>query len=253
MFAFLYFGVLVPNVPEGAWQISAYVINGFVFIFHIVIHIISVSLNPADVNVRAKASKGPLPTFDRSKHSHVIENEYCHICEVKVGKKSKHCSACNMCVFEFDHHCKWLNNCVGGRNYRLFISCVGSALLGSLNIFIAALVLIVAYFEGSSWLFQNKIISINSLRATPVYGEGNSTTDLSSLSSTFEPFLESSSTFPNATIPGTLTFLFLQVNGTIWINQLCVHHCCSCIASNCSTRSFVRIPCISNVPKLLNI
>lgn len=59
-------------------------INALVFIFHIVIHLISVSLNPADINVRAKANKGPLPKFDRSKHSHVIENDFCHICEVKV-------------------------------------------------------------------------------------------------------------------------------------------------------------------------
>lgn len=66
------------------FYLNYFQINALVFIFHIVIHLISVSLNPADINVRAKANKGPLPKFDRSKHSHVIENDFCHICEVKV-------------------------------------------------------------------------------------------------------------------------------------------------------------------------
>ncbi|KAF8774784.1 uncharacterized protein LOC129984616 [Argiope bruennichi] len=209
MFAILYFVVLVPNMPEGAWQTSAYIINGCVFIFHIVIHLISVSLNPADRNVRAKVNEGPLPTFDRSKHSHVIENEYCNICEVKVGKKSKHCSACNKCVSEFDHHCKWLNNCVGGRNYRLFIMCVSSALFGSLIIFMTALALIVAYFDGASWMFYNK--NFFHVLTTPSV-ENNYTTVWSLLSSTSEPFPES-----NITLIGKHTILGLKVPGTLWI------------------------------------
>ncbi|GFQ72919.1 probable palmitoyltransferase ZDHHC11 [Trichonephila clavata] len=211
MFAILYFGVLVPNMPEGPWQISAYIINGSVFIFHIVIHLISVSLNPADINVRAKANKGPLPTFDRSKHSHVIENEYCNICEVKVGKKSKHCSACNKCVSEFDHHCKWLNNCVGGRNYRLFISCVSSALLGSLIIFVSALVLIVAYFKGASWLLHYNYEP--NIRTTPLMDNGTTISPV--LLSTLDPLQESSSL--NITHTGTQTLLFVEVQGVFWI------------------------------------
>ncbi|XP_015922315.1 palmitoyltransferase ZDHHC1 [Parasteatoda tepidariorum] len=217
MFAVLYFGVLVPNMPEGAWRISAYTINGLVFTFHIVIHLISVSLNPADINVRAKGITGPLPSFDRSKHSHVIENEYCHICEVKVGKKSKHCSACNKCVSEFDHHCKWLNNCVGGRNYRLFICCISSALFGSLIIFVSSLVLIVAYFEKATWLFYPQYDLSSLLRVTTGSTEAVNVTDPYS-SSTFGVFSDSQ-TFPppNITLSDNLIFLTFQIQGTIWI------------------------------------
>ncbi|EEC11297.1 zinc finger protein, putative, partial [Ixodes scapularis] len=85
---------------------------------HFTSHAFSITIDPADSNVRAKNVQGPLPPFDRNKHAHVIENQFCYICEVKVGNRSKHCSTCNKCIEKFDHHCKWLNNCVGIRNYR---------------------------------------------------------------------------------------------------------------------------------------
>ncbi len=31
-----------------------------------------------------KNSTAPVPTFDRSKHKHVIEEGYCHICQCRV-------------------------------------------------------------------------------------------------------------------------------------------------------------------------
>ena len=44
------------------------------------------TINPADDNSirRMNAINKPLPVFNRSKHKHVIENGYCHICEVEV-------------------------------------------------------------------------------------------------------------------------------------------------------------------------
>nr|XP_025126549.1 probable palmitoyltransferase ZDHHC11B isoform X2 [Bubalus bubalis] len=87
-----------------------------------------------------------MPTFDRSKHPHVIQNQYCHLCEVTVSAKAKHCSACNKCVSGFDHHCKWLNNCVGSRNYWCFFSSVASASAGLLCIIIILLYILFQYF-----------------------------------------------------------------------------------------------------------
>ncbi|KAG0452053.1 hypothetical protein HPP92_026177 [Vanilla planifolia] len=43
---------------------------------------------------------------------------FCSLCEVEVGKYSKHCRVCDKCVDQFDHHCRWINNCVGRKNYR---------------------------------------------------------------------------------------------------------------------------------------
>ncbi|XP_053305580.1 palmitoyltransferase ZDHHC1 [Spea bombifrons] len=129
-FTIVAFGVLLPLLPQN-WLAAGYICTGALFAFHLVVHLLAVSIDPADDSVRAKNSTGPLPAFDRSKHAHVIENMHCYICEVDVGSKSKHCSICNKCVSSFDHHCKWLNNCVGGKNYWLFFNCLISALLGT--------------------------------------------------------------------------------------------------------------------------
>jgi len=118
-FAVSYFVFMIPCMPSKEAKWIAGVINGVVLTAHLVIHALSVYCNPADDNVIQRYSSKAKPTpFDRSKHEHVIENQFCYICEVLVGPKSKHCSVCNKCVSQFDHHCKWLNNCVGGKNYR---------------------------------------------------------------------------------------------------------------------------------------
>ncbi|XP_029821462.1 probable palmitoyltransferase ZDHHC1 isoform X4 [Manacus vitellinus] len=43
-----------------------------------------VSIDPADANVREKNYLGPLATFNRNQHAHVIENHHCHVCDVDV-------------------------------------------------------------------------------------------------------------------------------------------------------------------------
>ncbi|NWS41281.1 ZDHC1 palmitoyltransferase, partial [Probosciger aterrimus] len=128
-FALVGFGILAPLLPRH-WLPAGYICPGVCFIYHLVVHLTAVSIDPADANVRAKNYLGPLATFNRNQHAHVIENHHCHVCDVNVSAKSKHCGTCNKCVCGFDHHCKWLNNCVGERNYWLFLNSVLSAILG---------------------------------------------------------------------------------------------------------------------------
>ncbi|NXD84384.1 ZDHC1 palmitoyltransferase, partial [Halcyon senegalensis] len=128
-FALVGFGILVPLLPRH-WLPAGYVCPGACFIYHLIVHLTAVSIDPADASVREKKYLGPLATFNRNQHAHVIENHHCHVCDVDVSAKSKHCGTCNKCVCGFDHHCKWLNNCVGERNYWLFLNSVLSAILG---------------------------------------------------------------------------------------------------------------------------
>ncbi|XP_010855431.1 PREDICTED: probable palmitoyltransferase ZDHHC11 [Bison bison bison] len=143
--AFTTFGVFIPLLPHD-WRYIAYSVTGGIFFFHFLVHLIAISIDPAEASVRLKNYSQPMPTFDRSKHPHVIQNQYCHLCEVTVSAKAKHCSACNKCVSGFDHHCKWLNNCVGSRNYWCFFSSVASASAGLLCIIIILLYIFFQYF-----------------------------------------------------------------------------------------------------------
>ncbi|XP_030622405.1 palmitoyltransferase ZDHHC1 [Chanos chanos] len=154
-FAITGFGVFVPLLPTH-WIPAGYICTGITFVCHLFVHLIAVSIDPADYNVRAKSYKGPMPVFDRTKHAHVIENCHCYLCEVDVGPKSKHCSACNKCVASFDHHCRWLNNCVGSRNYWLFLNSVISALLGIFLVVIIASYVFVEFFLDPSKLRSDK-------------------------------------------------------------------------------------------------
>ncbi|KFR02987.1 putative palmitoyltransferase ZDHHC1, partial [Nipponia nippon] len=144
-FALVGFGILVPLLPRH-WLPAGYICPGVCFIYHLVVHLTAVSIDPADANVREKNYLGPLATFNRNQHAHVIENHHCHVCDVDVSAKSKHCGTCNKCVCGFDHHCKWLNNCVGERNYWLFLNSVLSAILGLGLLLLVACYIFVEFF-----------------------------------------------------------------------------------------------------------
>ncbi|XP_077860694.1 palmitoyltransferase ZDHHC11 isoform X6 [Macaca mulatta] len=140
------FGIFIPLLPH-VWKYIAYVVTGGIFFFHLIVHLIASCIDPADFNVRLmKNYSQPMPIFDRSKHAHVIQNQFCHLCKVTVNKKTKHCISCNKCVSGFDHHCKWINNCVGSRNYWFFFSTVASATAGMLCLITILLYILVQYF-----------------------------------------------------------------------------------------------------------
>ncbi|NXL83589.1 ZDHC1 palmitoyltransferase, partial [Alectura lathami] len=144
-FALVGFGILVPLLPIH-WLPAGYICPGVCFIYHLVVHLTAVSIDPADAKVREKNYLGPLVTFSRNQHAHVIENRHCHVCDVNVSAKSKHCGSCNKCVCGFDHHCKWLNNCVGERNYWFFLNSVVSAILGLGLLLLVAFYVFVEFF-----------------------------------------------------------------------------------------------------------
>ncbi|XP_059948657.1 palmitoyltransferase ZDHHC11-like [Mesoplodon densirostris] len=155
---FTTFGIFIPFLPP-EWRYIAYSVTGGIWLFYILAHLVVVSIDPAEASVRLKSYSRSVPTFDRSKHAHVIERQYCYLCKVTVNVKSKHCIACNKCVSGFDHHCKWLNNCVGSRNYWYFFASVASASAGLLCVVAMLLYVFTQYF-----------INPARLRTDPHYG-----------------------------------------------------------------------------------
>lgn len=60
-------------------------ITAVAFMVHFFSHVAAVTIDPADASVRAKQSySSPMPLFDRSKQSHVIQDLHCYLCDVKV-------------------------------------------------------------------------------------------------------------------------------------------------------------------------
>lgn len=58
---------------------------GIAFAVHFFTHIAAVTIDPADASVRAKHSySSPMPVFDRTKQSHVIQDLHCYLCDVNV-------------------------------------------------------------------------------------------------------------------------------------------------------------------------
>ncbi|XP_037308650.2 palmitoyltransferase ZDHHC11 [Pungitius pungitius] len=164
--AIVSFGVYIPLLPL-PWKPVVYALTGIAFIVHVFAHIAVLTIDPADVNVRAKQSySSPMALFDRSKQTHVIQDLHCYLCDVRVGPKVKHCGVCNKCVEDFDHHCKWLNTCVGGRNYRCFFVALCSAMLGILLLVVVILFIFIQHY-----------LDPNSLRTAPQFDSlmGNGT------------------------------------------------------------------------------
>uniref|UniRef100_A0A3Q0S4J4 Palmitoyltransferase n=1 Tax=Amphilophus citrinellus TaxID=61819 RepID=A0A3Q0S4J4_AMPCI len=140
------FGIYIPLLPL-PWKHVAYTLMGIVFIVHFFTHIAALTIDPADVSVRAKQNYStPMPLFDRTKQPHVIHDLHCYLCDVKVGPRVKHCSICNKCVEDFDHHCKWLNTCVGGRNYRYFFLALCSATIGIFLLVVVVLFIFIQHY-----------------------------------------------------------------------------------------------------------
>lgn len=160
------FGIYIPLLPL-PWNLVVYALTGIAFIVHLFAHIAAMTIDPADISVRAKQRySSPMVIFDRTKQPHVIQDLHCYLCDVKVGPRVKHCGICNKCVEDFDHHCKWLNTCVGGRNFWCFFLALSSAMLG---VFLLVGVI--------SLIFIQHYLDPNSLRTAPQYDSmlGNGT------------------------------------------------------------------------------
>lgn len=145
--------VIIPAFHVNV-RLPLYITLSILLTIHVITHIVALIIDPADVELRKISTRKVVPEFDRTKHSHVIENGRCHLCNIKTSsQRTKHCSVCNKCVQAFDHHCKYLNSCVSKtRNYVPFLMCVVSAVAAVLVILAAALAQIVLFYVNPSWL-----------------------------------------------------------------------------------------------------
>ncbi|XP_035679051.1 palmitoyltransferase ZDHHC1-like [Branchiostoma floridae] len=213
-FGVIHFGVLVPVMPA-EWQIAGYIIVGIFLALHCILHIWSLTVNPADDNVIRKWKGLEPKKYDRTMQAHVIENNRCYICDTDVCASAKHCRLCNKCVSGFDHHCRWLNSCIGDKNYKLFISCLVSALVGAVLILAISIYVTVMYFVDPSALHYAQQGILVSAVVTPV---------ASDLPSVTPNVLSNDTSILPATTPGQSSsmtykyYLFAEVPGEAFVS-----------------------------------
>lgn len=89
MVALLYFGFFVHYIP-GLYRIPFYLLPTVLLLLLVISLAGATSINPAELSFRKKlADLGSgrtisRPKFNRLQHNHVIENRYCHLCQVAV-------------------------------------------------------------------------------------------------------------------------------------------------------------------------
>jgi hypothetical protein len=100
-----------------------------------------------DIHVVSAGKPRNLDYVKYAGHS-VIYDNFCNICNVQVGIRTKHCKPCNKCVGGFDHHCEYLGTCVGERNYVYFFCSIilgQCGLLFFLGLAVYAIILFCIY------------------------------------------------------------------------------------------------------------
>jgi hypothetical protein len=83
--------ILIPSFRPLYVRAPLYATISALLSIHIFSHIAALLIDPADNELRRISTRKVVPEFDRSKHSHVIENGRCHLCNIKTSSnRTKH-------------------------------------------------------------------------------------------------------------------------------------------------------------------
>lgn len=82
----VYFGLMFIGTFCASMTMPWSIIIGIIFLFlytiHLALNITVMAINPGEEFNSKKIT--PIDNFDREKHKHVIENQFCNICQIVV-------------------------------------------------------------------------------------------------------------------------------------------------------------------------
>jgi hypothetical protein len=81
-FGLAIFGCLCVSLAQ-PYSYTFGVIAAICYIVHMVLNVITMAVNPGE-EAMLKKKITPKNQFDRDKHKHVIENQFCNICQIVV-------------------------------------------------------------------------------------------------------------------------------------------------------------------------
>lgn len=55
-----------------------------VFFLYCIAYVTAMTIDPAEASVRCKIYRAPRPSFDRAHQAHVIQDQYCSLCDAIV-------------------------------------------------------------------------------------------------------------------------------------------------------------------------
>mmetsp|Transcript_13029 Transcript_13029/g.33267 ORF Transcript_13029/g.33267 Transcript_13029/m.33267 type:complete len:288 (+) Transcript_13029:34-897(+) len=157
------FYLIVTRIAEGGPLIAAIVVHTTAALL-----VAGFTTQAAGTDSRDTRDYQALPELEREALS------FCHVCQSRVRRESKHCRICDKCVDGFDHHCIWLNNCIGAKNYASFFKLLASAAIllcvQSLTGFAAFVAYVRSAKEDSSNTKFAVLVGIYVLAATVAFG-----------------------------------------------------------------------------------
>ncbi|XP_074178782.1 putative palmitoyltransferase ZDHHC11B isoform X2 [Rhinolophus sinicus] len=77
------FCVFIPMLPR-EWQYVTYAVTSGGFVLHYIAYVTAMTIDPAEASVRCKIYGAPRPSFDRAHQAHVIQDQYCSLCDAVV-------------------------------------------------------------------------------------------------------------------------------------------------------------------------
>jgi palmitoyltransferase ZDHHC9/14/18 len=137
----IFLGIHIMSFVYDLWYVQHQQHSGWPLVLYIYVMILSITsftltvftdpgiLPPQKTPISFDHTESFIVTLELPFESNPSNLVYCDTCHAYRHPDASHCSDCCVCIDRLDHHCPWLSTCIGKRNYRHFMTLLGSCTL----------------------------------------------------------------------------------------------------------------------------